>query len=799
MLRLHAQLQQSHQVAITAVVGMGGIGKTELALQYARAYEPSYPGGICWIQTRDQDTATQILTFAQTYLNLHPSDDLPLDARIAYCWNHWPPFIPAPTDPPIPHPPLSPALLVIDDVPDYDTIAPFLPTTPRFTLLLTTRQQHLAANVNPLPIELLNEGAALELLKQIAGASRIEANLEQAKALCHWLGYLPLALELAGRYLARKSDLSLFELQTRLETQDLAARALAKAEPGMTNARGVVSAFELSWQDLSEEAQELAILLSCFALAPIPWLRVEACLLDANTEDLEDLRDYELCRFSLLKRVDEGSYQFHQLIQRFVRTKLPQDSPLISAYCRAMVAAAKELDQTPTQAQIFVWSGLVPHVAEAATQWDSQIADEDLVWPFAGLARFYEGQGLYARAEPWQKNCLKVIRDRLGNDHPDVAGSLNNLAELYRSQGRYSEAEPLYLQALELCRQVLSNDHPNVAGSLNNLALLYDSQGRYSEAEPLYLQALELWRQVLGEEHPDVATCLDNLAGLYDSQGRYSEAEPLLKEALTMRKQLLGEAHPTVATSLNNLAEFYSSQGRYGEAEPLLKEALTMLKQLLGEAHPDVATSLNNLAGLYRSQERYGEAEPLYREALVMRKQLLGEAHPDVATSLSSLAMLYRFQGRYSEAEPLYLQSLALRRQVLGNDHPDVASNLNNLAVLYRLQGRYSEAEPLYLQSLALRRQVLGEEHPDVASSLNNLATLYSSQGRYSEAEGHCIEALSILYQQLGEGHPDTQAFLKNFFGCLQQAFNNGQEDRLSNHPTTQALLAFLKSQPPND
>ena len=108
--RLHNQLQKSHQVAITAVVGMGSIGKTELALQYVRAYGDSdYPGGVCWLEARDQDIAPLILAFAATYLDLHPADELPLNARIAYCWNKWPQFSEIESLP-------APVLIVVDDV-----------------------------------------------------------------------------------------------------------------------------------------------------------------------------------------------------------------------------------------------------------------------------------------------------------------------------------------------------------------------------------------------------------------------------------------------------------------------------------------------------------------------------------------------------------------------------------------------------------------------------------------------------------------------------------------------------------
>jgi tetratricopeptide (TPR) repeat protein len=96
----------------------------------------------------------------------------------------------------------------------------------------------------------------------------------------------------------------------------------------------------------------------------------------------------------------------------------------------------------------------------------------------------------------------------LGENHPDVANSLNNLAELYRSQGRYEEAEPLYLQALELGQRLLGENHPDVATSLNNLALLYNTQGKYVKAEALSRQALIIYWQTLGTQHPKTEDAL---------------------------------------------------------------------------------------------------------------------------------------------------------------------------------------------------------------------------------------------------------------------------------------------------
>jgi tetratricopeptide (TPR) repeat protein len=283
---------------------------------------------------------------------------------------------------------------------------------------------------------------------------------------------------------------------------------------------------------------------------------VEQCLPEWDAEDLEDARDDELLFLSLLERPGQGSYQLHQLIREFLTGKLErlaEADQLKRRFCQVMVTASQQIPHTPTQEDIITTAPTIPHLAEAVEHQMNGFSDEDLIWPFCGLGRFYEGQGAYSRAEPWREQCLITARERLGTEHPSVATSLNNLAGLYDSQGRYGEAEPLYQQALELSKRLLGTEHPDVATSLNNLAGLYKSQGRYGEAEPLYQQALELRKRLLGTEHPDVATSLNNLALLYKSQGRYAEAEPLYLQALEIAERQLGVNHPDTVTIGKNL------------------------------------------------------------------------------------------------------------------------------------------------------------------------------------------------------------------------------------------------------
>lgn len=710
---LHQQLQENERVAVSAIAGMGGVGKTELALQYALIYKQIYQGGICWLQARGVDVGTQIVQFGRSRLQLNPSEELDLPAQVGFCWTHWQP---------------GEVLVIIDDVLDYKLIKAYLPPSDsRFKVLITSRLR-LGKSVKQLEIDVLEESSAIALLASLTGSDRLQQELDKAKQLCEWLGYLPLALELVGRYLDRSPDLSIAEMQRRLEKKRLEERSLRKPDDDMTLSLGVAAAFDLSWETLDDETKELSCLLSLFALAPIPWILVEQVAVDHAPDDLEEIRDDNLVNLHLLQRKGKDIYQLHQLIREFLQDKyatVAQSEDLKQTFCQGMVAIARQVPESPTRKLLLELELAMPHVAEVATSFCDCLNNEELLAPFMGLSRFYEGQGFYGQQEAWYRRCLETTQKRFGNEHPSVATSLSGLASAYRIQGKYSEAKPLHEKALAMRRKLLGEEHPDVADSLNNLGLLLKAQGQYAEAEPLYIQALAMRRKLLGEERPDIADSLNNLALLYDAQGRDQEAELLFLQALEMRQKLLGEMHPRVATSFNNLASCYYSQKRYDESEPLYFNALQLYKQLQGEEHHDVATVLNNLGQTYAAQGRYQEAETMLLEALEIQKRILGEEHPDVATGLNNLASIYNDDGKLAEAESLYKKALEMRKRLLGKTHPYVAISKNNLAKLYHSQERYVEAEPLYSSALEILNLQLDSNHPIVTKVKNNLEELH--------------------------------------------------------------------------
>ncbi|HLO85150.1 MAG TPA: tetratricopeptide repeat protein [Nostocaceae cyanobacterium] len=709
---LHQELQISQQVAIVAVRGMGGVGKTELATQYAKQYLQNYPGGVCWLSAPGLEVGISILRFAEDKFNIIAPDDRELVDRVKFCWQRWP---------------NGEVLLIIDDVTDYKKqVLPYLPPqVSRFKVLVTTRFQ-FDRTLRQIRLDVLKPRAAMQLLILYVGRERIKQEAWTARKICRFLGYLPLGLELVGRYLDLMPDLSLEKLLQRLEKKKLEHEAIAKANPLMRYEYGVAEAIALSWEQLDENAKGLACRLSLYALADIPfdWEGIE----DDEEQEILETAINDLVHRHLLQRKIKGIYRLHPLVRQFLQMQLNKSEnadEVKTAFIAQMMEIGEQIPQQPTIdliKQVFIY---IPHIAEVVNHLKDYISDDNFIRPFTRLGWFYQGQGLYQQAEPYYQQCLELAKHRLGKEHPQVATSLNNLAALYYSTGRYTEAEPLYQDALAMRKRLLGDEHPDVAASLNNLAGLYESTGRYTEAEPLYQDALAMTKRLLGDEHPDVATSLNNLAELYRVTGRYTEAEPLYAQALAMTKRLLGDEHPDVATSLNNLALLYYSTGRYTEAEPLYAQALAMRKRLLGDEHPDVAASLNNLAALYKSIGRYTDAEPLYTESLAMTKRLLGDEHPQVAASLNNLAGLYESTGRYTEAEPLYLQALELRKRLLGDEHPDVATSLNNLAALYESTGRYTEAEPLYLEAVEIFQRCLGANHPNTVTARKNLAGLW--------------------------------------------------------------------------
>ncbi|WP_293363204.1 tetratricopeptide repeat protein [Microcoleus sp. CAWBG52] len=848
MSELHQILQQDHRVAVSAIGGMGGIGKTELALQYALKHlnENTYLGGVCWLQAQ-QDVATQIVDFAITRLGLKIPDELKLPQQVAWCWQHWQEGL---------------VLIVYDDVLKYKDIETYLPPVDqRFKVLLTTRLD-LPSQVQKLSLEVLTEEASLDLFSSIVIDGRIDRELKVAKDICEWLGYLPLGLELAGRYLAFRKDLSLTKLWERLQQQRLKAEALIEAVSGMTAQRGIAAAFELSWEEMlknSPNAEQVTGLLGLFASAPIPWNLVQNCLSDWNEEDLENVQYKKLLGLHLLQRVSEGTYQLHSLIREFFRTKLEQydqADKLKRLFATTLATISEQLPYRAHRDAIIAFEPNVPHLKEVANNFIDCLSDRDCCKPLTALGRYYRDQGQYDSALTWLTKRVEICEYRLGAKHPLTAAYYNNLALLYNGEGEYQEAERLLNKALEIYRYPFTESSYDLANSLGSMArvclnlekldeaekwckkslemkrdLMYPGGGilqtsvqsladyalylaiyadilelrdNNNEAIEQYLESLrilDLCEQVLREIHPHKPYVINDLGLLYEKNKRYEEAESLYREALKIRRKILVPKHPELGVSLNNLALLLVVKGKYDEAEKLFLEALYIKKYSLPEEHPSVVLTLINLANLYVCWQKHDEASSYFIIASTFCKNISSEQRLLIATYLFSLATFYcEGQEQYSKAEPLYKQALEIRVGELGENHDDVAVCFNNLAFLYQHLAKYEDAQKCYVKTFNILWQLGDSSKPNAAIALSNLAGLYGQVAGlygqvelYAEAEKHYSNAVQMLMDCLGHKDPKTLQVWENFNTFLHDVVKRGQTTNLSNSPATQQLIQKIE------
>ena len=700
---LRGQFQTGQAKAFSqpqAICGLGGVGKTQVALEYASRHAQDYQA-IFWTRAASRDTLVAGLLEIASVLRLPERDERDQGVVIAAVksWlsqnSGW--------------------LLILDNADDLTLLPEFLPVPLSGHLLLTTRAQAPGGLATRVELETLDLDHAALLLLRRAGLLALDAGLSQAEPadwqaavqLAQELGCLPLALDQAGAYLeeTRCGLPQYLELYRGHRARLLGHRGgVAPDHPD-----SVATTWSLSFA-LIEQRSALAshLLRLCSVLHPdaIPealFLRAATHLGPALATIQADPLAFNqalsvIQHYSLLRRNGrEHTLSIHRLVQAVLADAMSEEER--EQWRRRAIAALDLLFPSVRREGWEQWeacSRLLPHVLSVAASTAQEVHSLELASVLTRAADYLSQRAQYDQAEPLYQRALSICEQALGHDHPGVALPLYGLADLYRVQGRYAEAEPLFQRALHLWEREPVEVHPElVLALLNDLAILYAEQGQYQQAEPLLQRALHLDEQLFGQKHRKTATRLNNLAGLYLDQGQYQQAEPLLQCALHLSEEMLGPEHPEVTYPLTNLADLYREQGDYQRAEPLYQRALRIREQALGSSHPQVAWPLNGLADLYLAQGRYAEAEPLYQRALAIRSKLRGTQHLETADSLHGLARLHEQRNQPEQALERYQQALRIREEHLGPEHPDTRETRACYAQLLRLCGRLEEAAAL--------------------------------------------------------------------------------------------------------
>ncbi len=766
------------------VSGLGGIGKTQVAIEYAYRYHYEYDFTL-WTKAATHETLVADFLTLANLLQLPEKNEqnqsAVVDAVKLWLLTHtrW--------------------LLILDDIDDLELAHHFLPSRGSGHILLTTHMQTVSGIAKRIEVENMTpEDGALFLLRRAniiepdAQLDRVsEADRTQAIAISELLGGLPLALDQAGAYIEETAS-GLSDYITLYNTQKM---TLLRERGGFAvdHPESVATTWSLSFEKLSTSnpaTVELLRLLAFLHPDAIPEEIITegasalGAILEPVASDPFSLNAVirELLRYSLIRRNPGAkTVSMHHLLQVIVKDEMDEATQRLWAE-----RAVRAVNHAFPHVEFAVWERCQRSLAQA--QACAVLIDQwKLAFPEAARLLHHTGyylheRGQYTDAERFLQQALTMQEQVLEPQHPHIATTLYDLASLYHAQGKYAQAEPLYLRAIELRKQVLGPNHPSVATSITGLAALYRAQGKFVEADHLHQQALSLREQVLGSAHPEVAQSLDGFALLYYDQGKYNQAESMLQRALSIREQVLGPQHPKVAITLNDLALLYAKQKKYAQAEPLHLRALATREQILGKTHPDTATSLNNLAGLYMNQGNYDQAIPLLERSLAIREKTLGETHPRIATTLNNLAYIYLTQKNYAQAQPLLERSLMMREQSLGQEHPDVAITLSNLARLYREQQQYAQAEALYQRALSIREVTLGLRHPRTMQNLRDLAELYRDQGEYIQAEQFYQRALASGEQELESQKPQFISILESYAVLLQQDRRDEEAEQILHH-----------------
>ncbi|WP_406088213.1 tetratricopeptide repeat protein [Streptomyces virginiae] len=793
---LDAAFATPGEVVVQAVHGLGGIGKSSLAAQWARRHHTGNPR---WWITADSPEAidaglAELARSLQPALAVMPPAFL-VERALQWLTTHddW--------------------LIVLDNVERPGDITALLDRVGTGRFLVTTRRatgwHHTATSVR---LDVLAHNEALDLFVRVLtdGAARDTAG---AAEVCSELGHLPLAVELAAAYCAETGT------SPRDYLDMLALRPAATLAAGIEDGdpdRTISRAWRITLDTLAATplAVDVLRILAWYAPTHIPRNLLTPL---AEAPELPTAIG-RLTAHSMITDNHDGTLAVHRLVQTLARTPDPVDDhrqpeavdqardraaelladafpsdvkdPANWATYRALHLHTDALTShhTPDHDTIHTAlaltytanyrreQGALTHAIEdflRALSTFKRLKGEDhhhTLHARNNLAGAYESVGDLGRAIPMYERTLADCERVQGDDHPDTLISRNNLAGAYRSVGDLGRAIPMHERTLADCQRVLGDDHPDTLTSRNNLAYAYESAGDLGRAIPMYERTLADRERVLGDDHYHTLDARNNLAGAYRSVGDLGRAIPLFERTLADCERVLGDDHPDTLTSRNNLAYAYRSVGDLGRAIPLFERTLADRERVQGDDHPDTLNSRNNLAGTYRSVGDLGRAIPLFERTLADRERVQGDDHPDTLNSRNNLAYVYESAGDLEQAIPLFERTLADRERVLGDDHPATLTSRNNLAGTYESAGDLERAIPLFERTLADRERVQGDDHPDTLTSRNNLAYVYESAGDLEQAIPLYERTLADSERVLGDDHPDTLNSRNNLAGAYESA-----------------------------
>jgi len=630
---------------VAAATGLGGIGKTQLAVEYAHRYGPRYWGGVFWLDMEDQEAiASQVAAWGGPQGMDHPGfEALSLEEQVARVKKEWEES--------------TPRLLIFDNVDDSKVIDEWRPVTGGCRVLITSRRTEWPSSLGLAEVRLatLPRDKAMELLcKGRPEALEDEEEREAADAICDTLGDLPLAVALAGAYLeSYKHDVTLSQYLEELRQQPVLKNAALVdfvQDPSPTgHVQSVAATFETSYRKLDpkDETELLAIRLFHLAAHFAPVSVRRDLLLTSGGLDPEEADEQRLgadalgrlVRLGLVQEEERGRLLLHRLLGEFARHHPAPGQSEEEAWeevAKAVLVFANEENETGLPATL---AGELPHLRHLAAQ------AERREWRGAGalfnsLGYHLDMVGSYGEAREHYERALGIDEAAYGPDDPKVAIRVNNLGVVLHALGDLEGARECFERALATDEAVYGPDHPKVATDVNNLGLVLRDLGDLEAARGCFERALGIDEAAYGQDHPNVATDVNNLGGVLRALGDLKGARECYERALGIDEASYGPEHPSVAIRVNNLGLVLQEQGDLEGAREHFERALEIDEAAYGPDHPSVARDVNNLGGVLWDLGDLKGARENFERALAIFRRFYGEEHPKTQTVLRNLKVL---------------------------------------------------------------------------------------------------------------------------------------------------------------
>jgi tetratricopeptide (TPR) repeat protein len=648
-----------------AVTGLGGVGKTQIALELAYRMRDREPAcSIFWIPCTSYEAVEQaFMTIAQV-VGLQDMEPAEVKQRLQTYFSQtnkkW--------------------ILIFDNADEFEMwtkgspIAPplkdIIPWSENGHVLFTSRNRQLVLKLvgsNVVSIPNVDQETGKEIFRKLLMRKDFLQDDHVTNALLERLAFLPLAISQAAAYIDQ-NDISLARYMSLLGEQEASTiELLGKEFEDDGRYAEIQNPVATTWlvsflqiQHVDEVASDYLSFMACINPRDIP-----ESILPATTSATRKVEALGLLKaYSFVSaQVNDSTFSLHRLVHLATRNWLRKRESLES-WVEKAVGQLDKIFPNSNHNNRQKWREYLPHALYLANSAEFQAHQDNYHDFLARTGSCLQNDGRYGVAEIIFRNVLEMREGAYGPEHPDTLTSVSQLGSVLADQGKYEEAEAIQQRALQGCEKVRGPEHPDTLTSVSRLGSVLERQGKYEEAEAMHRQALQGLEKVLGPEHPDTLISVSQLGWVHARQGKYEEAEAMHRRDLGGSEKVLGPEHPDTLTSVSQLGLVLARQGKYEEAEAMERRALQGREKVLGPEHPDTLISISQLGSVLDHQGKYEEAEAMERWALQGREKVLGPEHPDTLTSMHNLAFTLKQLGRVPDAFSLLKKCVDLCNQL---------------------------------------------------------------------------------------------------------------------------------------